>query len=194
MNKLKDIDSSTANYILKFDDVARQKEKISTRENIMSKLLLFASVMVSILLLIDTQTKYLVCLILCIVLWRAFRAKTENVRSPSEFWFFDDYMVFYYLRRVYSTGVVREEYYKANYSSITKCLLKTKSGRILIYGVFECEWYNYNKGILNIKPDYEKVVDAFIYPELRYAMEDGIDVIKIIEENTPLRFTKEGVY
>lgn len=133
-------------------------------------------------------------IILVIMIMNLFtlRIKKEEVPSPMEIQFFDEYLIVYRPKRYYSEKKTRMEVNKIMYSNITRCLYKKKSKRVQIYGDVIAKWYDYDKnGNISQTPTYDRVVkEAFEYFVTTFM--DDEKVIKEIEAHSPLKFEIEN--
>lgn len=112
--------------------------------------------------------------------------KKECFPSPMELQFFDDYLVLYLPKRYYGKHLTRMQINKMKYSDITKCVYKTCSQRIHIYGDGTSIWYNYRKnGTLPKKPtERRNFKEGLIYFNISLAPE--IDFKKEISDIQPM--------
>lgn len=118
--------------------------------------------------------------------------KQENVPSPIELQFYDDYIILYRPKRYYSRRVTRMEINKMHYSEITRCIFRVQSQRIHIYGNLAATWYDYDKnGRIQQTPTYNRIVaDTMCYFSTRCAA--GVDFKNIIEAHSPIQVTVEN--
>lgn len=84
------------------------------------------------------------CFLIILATGVLFARKKEDVPSPMELQFFNDYLILYLPKRYYSKSVTRMEINKMMYREITKCVYKIKSERIQIYGNGTSICYNYD--------------------------------------------------
>ena len=121
-----------------------------------------------------------------------FGTKREDVPSPMELQFFDDYLILYLPKRYYSRRITRREVNKLKYSDITKCVYNARLQRVHIYGGGVSEWYNYDaKGNLPDKPTKTNAYDeGLIYFRTLFATD--VDFKKEIEEHSPLTVIVEN--
>lgn len=117
--------------------------------------------------------------------------KKENIPSPIELQFYDDYFVLYRPKRYYNKKVTRMEFNKMMYSDISRCVYKAKSQRIHFYGKVYATWYDYDEnGTVSQIPSYNKIVeDTLCYISTRCA--NDIDFKNIIEANSPIQVIVE---
>lgn len=113
--------------------------------------------------------------------------KKEYFPSPMELQFFDDYLVLYLPKRYYGKHLTRMQIDKMKYSDITKCVYKTQSQRIHIYGDGISIWYNYRAdGTIPQNPTEKRSFkERLIYFDIRLAPE--IDFKKEIETHSPIK-------
>lgn len=118
--------------------------------------------------------------------------KKEYAPSPMELQFYDDRLVLYLPKRYYSNRVTRKQINTMRYIDISKCVYKTRSNRIHIYGAGQSVWYNYKKdGSLPSKPTEERsFTQGLIYFNTQLATD--VDFIKEIEEHSPIRVIVEN--
>lgn len=119
-------------------------------------------------------------------------SKKENVPSPMELQFYDDYLIIYRPKRYYSKKVTRMEVNKMRYSDIRRCVYKAQSKRVHIYGDVTATWYNYDKnGVVSQTPTYNRIVsDTLCYFSTRCATD--VDFKQIIEAYSPVQVTVEN--
>lgn len=136
-----------------------------------------------------TSRIFLIILVIGVTLYGG---KKEYFPSPMELQFFDDYLVFYLPKRYYGKHSIGMQIDKMKYSDITKCVYKTRSQRIHIYGDGTATWYNYRKdGTLPDKPtERRNFKEGLIYFDIRLAPE--IDFKKEIEMHSPLQVILEN--
>lgn len=118
--------------------------------------------------------------------------KKEYSPSPMELQFFDDYLVLYLPKRYYSKNVTRMEINQMKYSEITKCVFKTKSQRIHLYGKGTSTWYNYKvDGTIPQNPTQVRNYNAgLIYFNTRLATD--VDFKSEIENHSPIQVIVEN--
>lgn len=121
-----------------------------------------------------------------------FGEKKEYAPSPMELQFYDDRLVLYLPKRYYSNRVTRKQINTMRYADISKCVYKTKSNRIHIYGDGQSVWYNYKKdGSLPSKPTEERsFTQGLIYFNTQLATD--VDFKKEIEEHSPIKVIVEN--
>ena len=132
-----------------------------------------------------------IMLIILAIMVTVITSKQENVPSPMELQFYDDYLILYRPKRYYSKKVIRMEINKMPYSKITRCVFRVQSQRIHIYGDVASTWYNYDKnGNIPQTPTYNRMVaDAMCYFSTRCATD--IDFKQEIEAHSPLQVIAE---
>lgn len=118
--------------------------------------------------------------------------KKSDIPSPIELQFYDSYLVIYRPKRYYSKRVTRMEINKIPYSDITKCVYKSKSKRLHIYGNVDATWYNYNdEGVVSSTPTYNRTVtDTLCYFSTRCAPD--VDFKSEIEAHSPIKVIIEN--
>ena len=118
--------------------------------------------------------------------------KKENVPSPMELQFYDDYLILYRPKRYYSRKVTRMEVNKMMYTDIKRCVYKRHSQRLHIYGNVTATWYNYDSnGVVSQVPTYNRVVeDTLCYFSTRCA--EDVDFKQVIENYSPLQVDIEN--
>ena len=118
--------------------------------------------------------------------------KKEYAPSPMELQFFDDHLVLYLPKRYYSKRVTRMEINQMKYSEITKCVYKTKSQRIHLYGNGTSTWYNYKAdGTIPQAPtQVRKYTAGLIYFNTQLAT--NIDFKIEIENHSPIHVIVEN--
>jgi hypothetical protein len=131
-------------------------------------------------------------LILLAIGFGFYGGEKEYVPSPMELYFYDDRLILYLPKRYLSRRVTRKNINIMKYADITKCVYKSKSQRIHIYGDGQSIWYNYKKdGTLPSKPTEDRTFTrGLIYFNTRLATD--IDFIKEIEEHSPLKVIVEN--
>ena len=119
-------------------------------------------------------------------------SKKENVSSPMELQFYDDYLILYRPKRYYSRKVTRMKVNKLMYTDIKRCVYKKHSKRLHIYGNVAATWYDYDSnGVVSQVPTYNRVVeDAFCYFSTSFAKD--VDFKQAIENYSPLQVTIEN--
>ena len=118
--------------------------------------------------------------------------KKEYAPSPMELQFFDDYLVLYLPHRYLDDSETRKQINIMKYSDITKCVYKSKSTRVQIYGDGQSTWYKYKKdGSLPEKPTRDRfVTNGMIY--FNTCLAADVDFIKEIEKHSPLKVIIEN--
>ena len=118
--------------------------------------------------------------------------KKEYAPSPMELQFFDDYLVLYLPYRYLDDRETRKQINIMKYSDITKCVYKSKSTRVQIYGDGQSTWYKYKKdGSLPEKPTKDRfVTNGMIY--FNTCLATDVDFIKEIEKHSPLKVIIEN--
>ncbi len=128
-----------------------------------------------------TARVMLVSLVIGFGFWKP---KSENIASPIEIQFYDDYLVVFREKRYYDRKVSRKEYNKFFYSDISKIDYDYRTRRLNLVGKIDAMWFNYNKdGSVPQNPSYHRVVDGGIcYFYVNDNDEDTI--LKCLEEYT----------
>lgn len=118
--------------------------------------------------------------------------KKEYAPSPMELQFYDDHLVLYLPKRYYSKRVARMEINQMKYSEISKCVYKTKSQRIHLYGNGTSIWYNYKAdGTISQTPTRVRNYTAgLIYFNTQLA--NDIDFKTEIENHSPIHVIVEN--
>lgn len=118
--------------------------------------------------------------------------KKEYKPSEMELQFYDDKLILYRPRRYYDESCTRREFCEMNYSDITECVLKTRSGRIHIYGDGVTTWYNMKKdGTFPEKPSkVKRFKKGLMFFSIKCATD--VDFVKEIEAHSPLRVSVEN--
>ncbi len=118
--------------------------------------------------------------------------KKEYVPSPMELQFFEDHLVLYLPKRYYSKHVTRMEINQMKYSEITKCVYKSKSQRIHLYGKGTSTWYNYKAdGTIPQTPTQVRNCTAgLLYFNTKFAID--VDFKTEIEKNSPIQVIVEN--
>ena len=118
--------------------------------------------------------------------------KKEYAPSPMELQFFDDHLVLYLPKGYYSGRITRMELNQMQYSEITKCVYKTKSQRIHLYGKGTSTWYNYKAdGTIPQAPTQVRNFTAgLIYFNTQLAT--NVDFKTEIENHSPIHVIVEN--
>lgn len=118
--------------------------------------------------------------------------KKEYVPSPMELQFFEDHLVLYLPKRYYSKHVTRMEINQMKYSEITKCVYKSKSQRIHLYGKGTSTWYNYKAdGTIPQTPTQVRNCTAgLLYFNTKFAID--VDFKTEIEKHSPIQVIVEN--
>lgn len=118
------------------------------------------------------------------------RKKQVMVASPIELWFYDDAFVLYRPMKYYGKHMNRKEICYMKYSDVTKCVYKTRSQRIHIYGSGTSEFYNANSG--GIVPETPTKIKSYTGGLLYFNTSmDTVDFKKEIEAHSPIRVIEE---
>ena len=113
------------------------------------------------------------------------------VPSPFEIWFYDDYLVLYREKEYFNRKLSRKRYDKFSYKDVRRCEYRSVCQRIVIYGIVEGIWYDYNKdGTLPVMPTYHKTTDSM---DTFYTTEEpNIDFVAEIENHSPIKVIIEN--
>ena len=111
----------------------------------------------------------------------------EDVPSPIELQFFDEYLIIYRPKLYLSKRVTRKDIAQFYYKDITKCVYYEKLQRLHIYGGGTFTWYNYRKdGTLPETPtDVRNPEEGIDIISTRCAPD--VDFKKEIEEHSPIK-------
>ena len=133
------------------------------------------------------------CLLIAVAIGVAFvGSKKENIPSPIELQFYDDYLILYRPKRYYSKKVSRMEINKMMYADIKRCVYKSRSQRIQIYGNVSATWYNYDaNGMISQTPSYNRTIsDTLCYFSTRCV--NDVDFKTEIEAHSPIKVVVEN--
>ena len=181
------------NYVLKFNETDRKK--IKDHNYFIKKAVVIIIVIIVVLSIIFGENLFLELswttriLLIAIALGVLFTDKKEDVSSPAELKFYDDYLILFLERKYYSEKNIKQEYLKMKYSDITKVkyLPNTSNKRFQIYGNGHSLQYDIKKdGSLSKVPSRDKMFkDGMIYFSTN--LNQNIDFIKEIEEHSSLK-------
>lgn len=181
------------NYVLKFNET--DSRKVKDRNYYIKKAVVIIIAIIVIFSIIFGENLFLDLswtariLLIAIALGILFTGKKEDVPSPAELRFYDDYLLLFLERKYYSEKSIKQEYLKMKYSDITKVkyLPNTSNKRFQIYGNGHSLHYDVKKdGSLSIQPSRDKMVEeGMIYFSTN--LNQNIDFIKEIEEHSPLK-------
>lgn len=180
------------NYVLYANDAEWVPKENQKALSIVKKIIWgYIGVIVAFSLLVGENmfvqmSLYAKCMLSIAVMWTIFTRGEERKPVPFEIQFFDDYLVYFCLKKRYSKKKNRMEYYKFYYKDITSCVYRERSKRIDMYGLEEVIWYDYNKdGTVPEKPTYHRSVDAICY---FYTMfNEDIDFVSEIEQHSLIK-------
>ena len=133
------------------------------------------------------------CLLIVLAVGVSFiGGKKTDIPSPIELQFYDSYIIIYRPKRYYSRKVTRMEINKMLYSNITKCIYKSNSKRLHIYGNVDATWYNYDaNGVVSSTPTYSRMVtNTLCYLSTRCAPD--VDFKTEIETHSPIKVIIEN--
>ena len=181
------------NYVLKFNET--DSRKVKDRNYYIKKAVVIIIAIIVIFSIIFGENLFLELswtariLLIAIALGILFTGKKEDVPSPAELRFYDDYLLLFLERKYYSERSIKQEYLKMKYSDITKVkyLPNTSNKRFQIYGNGHSLHYDLKKdGNISKKSSrdnmFEKVMIYF-----SNNLNQNIDFIKEIEEHSPLK-------
>lgn len=181
------------NYVLKFNET--DSKKVKDRNYYIKKAVVIIIAIIVIFSIIFGKNLFLELswtariLVIAIALGVLFTGKKEDVPSPAELRFYDDYLLLFLERKYYSEKSIKQEYLKMKYSDITKVkyLPNTSNKRFQIYGNGHSLHYDVKKdGSLSIQPSRDKMFEeGMIYFSTN--LNQNIDFIKEIEEHSPLK-------
>lgn len=181
------------NYVLKFNET--DSRKVKDRNYYIKKAVVIIIAIIVIFSIIFGENLFLELswtariLLIAIALGILFTGKKEDVPSPAELRFYDDYLLLFLERKYYSEKSIKQEYLKMKYSDITKVkyLPNTSNKRFQIYGNGHSLHYDVKKdGSLSIQPSRDKMIEeGMIYFSTN--LNQNIDFIKEIEEHSPLK-------
>lgn len=181
------------NYVLKFNETDRKKVK--DNNYFIKKILVIIIAIIVIASIIFGENLFLELswtariLLIAIALGVLLTGKTEDVPSPAELRFYNDYLVLFLHRKYYSERSIRQEYLEMKYSDITevKYLPNTSNKRFQIYGNGHSLLYDVKKdGSLSKQPSRDKMFqEGMIYFSTN--LNQNIDFVKEIEEHSPIK-------
>ena len=181
------------NYVLKFNET--DSRKVKDRNYYIKKAVVIIIAIIVIFSIIFGENLFLELswtariLLIAIALGILFTGKKEDVPSPAELRFYDDYLLLFLERKYYSERSIKQEYLKMKYSDITKVkyLPNTSNKRFQIYGNGHSLHYDLKKdGNILKKASRDKMFEkGMIYFSTN--LNQNIDFIKEIEEHSPLK-------
>lgn len=181
------------NYVLKFNET--DSRKVKDRNYYIKKAVVIIIAIIVIFSIIFGENLFLELswtariLLIAIALGILFTDKKEDVPSPAELRFYDDYLLLFLERKYYSERSIKQEYLKMKYSDITKVkyLPNTSNKRFQIYGNGHSLHYDVKKdGNISKKASRDKMFEkGMIYFSTN--LNQNIDFIKEIEEHSPLK-------
>jgi len=191
------VNNNQPNYVLKFNDSTLKKvndknSKIKTAVIIIVAILIIGSFIFQDNLFSELNWTARILLI-CLAIGVMFTGKSEEIDTPAELRFYNDYLVLFRPQKYYSKKVIRQEYFIFNYNEITKIkfLSSSPSKRIHIYGNTHAIWYNFNSdGSLPTKPTYDRDVKDTVAYFTTFKNPD-IDFVKEIETHSPIKVITE---
>lgn len=181
------------NYVLKFNET--DSKKVKDRNYFIKKAVVIIIAIIVVLSIIFGENLFLKLswttriLLIAIALGVLFTGKKEEVPSPAELRFYDDYLLLFLEKKYYSEKSIKQEYLKMKYSDITKIkyLPNTSNKRFQIYGNGHSLHYDVKKdGSISTQPSRDKMFEqGMIYFSTN--LNQNIDFIKEIEEHSPLK-------
>lgn len=181
------------NYVLKFNET--DSRKVKDRNYYIKKTVVIIIAIIVIFSIIFGENLFLELswtariLLIAIALGILFTGKKDDVPSPAELRFYDDYLLLFLERKYYSERSIKQEYLKMKYSDITKVkyLPNTSNKRFQIYGNGHSLHYDLKKdGNISKKASRDKMFEkGMIYFSTN--LNQNIDFIKEIEEHSPLK-------
>lgn len=100
-------------------------------------------------------------LLACMLFSTIFLGKSTMQAAPMEILFFDDYLIMHKCKHYYSKKLSREEFDKIYYKDISRLKWNEVTQQITFQGLFELEWYKYNKdGSVEAVASYTKTIDT----------------------------------
>lgn len=184
-------------YVLKFYDSSLKKvndknSKIKTAVVIIVSILIIGSFIFQENLFAELNWTARILLI-SIAIGVMFTGKTEDVKTPAELRFYDEYLVLFIQSKYYSKKITRQEILTMKYKDISKCVIEenTHSKMIKIYGDGRSVWYNFKTdGSLPTQPTEDRTYkNGMIY--FTTHLNNDIDFIKEIEKHSPLKVLKK---
>lgn len=193
LNEVKSQDNQP-NYVLKLNDTDLKKVNDKNNKIKTAVLIIVAILIVGSFIFQDNLFAELSwtarLLLISLAIGVMFKGKYEEIPSPMELRFYNDYLVVYWEKKYYSKKVIRKIYDKFYYKDIHNIQFRKNINRVNIYGIVEGTWYNYNNdGSLPQNPTYHKTVDAICYFYTK--LNPDIDIVKEIESHSPVKVTIE---
>ena len=181
------------NYVLKFNETDSKKVKDSTYFIKRAVIIIIAVIVISSIIFGDNLFLELSwtarILLISLALGMLFTSKTEDLPSPAELRFYDDYLVLFFHRKYYSEKCIRQEHLEMKYIDITKVKYfpNTSNKRFQIYGNGHSIWYDIKAdGSIPTQPTEDRTYEkGMIYFSTN--LNQNIDFIKEIEEHSPLK-------
>lgn len=187
-------DNKYPNYVLNFNDTTFRKiqnkySKIKKLTSISIIIIVIISMILSKLSIFKISWLTGIALI-CFAMGIFLSEKSEEIITPAQFQFFNDYLILIKFNNYYGKNKIRREYFKIQYKDITGCkfLVNTSSKRIYMYGKnVHIVFYNLNKdGSLPEKATYDKIKSKNLIYFTTY-QNNNIDFVKEIEKHSPLK-------
>ena len=180
-------------YVIKlnqavFTKIQDNKSQIILKNCILS---IIGIIVVCSLLFDFGELSWSVRLFLMSIIFTFFGEKKEYIPYAMELYFNDDYLEIHTSKRWCSIRLKKKEIFTMKYSEISKCVFKTKSNRIQIYGngKSQCLIYNKDGSLLETQTKEHHFKNGMICCDTQFATED---FIKEIENHFPLKVTIEN--
>lgn len=182
-------------YVIKlnqavFTQIQDNKSQIILKNCILS---IIGIIVVCSLLFDFGELSWSVRLFLMSIIFTFSGEKKEYIPYAMELYFNDDYCEIHTSKEYYSIRRLRKkEIFMMKYSEISKCVFKTKSNRIQIYGngKSQCLIYNKDGSLLETQTEEHHFTNGMICCNTQFATE--IDFIKEIENHFPLKVKIEN--
>ena len=186
-------DNKQPNYVLKFNETDSKKVKDSNYFIKKTVVIIIAAIVILSIIFGDNLFLELSwtarILLISLALGVLFTEKKEDVPSPAELRFYDDYLVLFLHRKYYSEKSIQKQYMEMKYSDITKVKYfpNISNKRFQIYGNGHSIIYDVQKdGSVSKQPSWDKMFkEGMIYFSTN--LNQNIDFIKEIEEHSPLK-------
>lgn len=186
-------DNEQPNYVLKFNETDSKKVKDSNYFIKKTVVIIIAAIVILSIIFGDNLFLELSwtarILLISLALGVLFTGKKEDVASPAELRFYNDYLVLFLHRKYYSERCIRQEHLEMKYSDISKVkyLPNTSNKRFQIYGNGRSVWYNLKAdGSIPAQPTEDRTYEkGMIYFSTN--LNQNIDFIKEIQEHSPLK-------
>ena len=179
------------NYVLKFNETVRKTVKDTNYKIKIVVIIIIGIIILGSIIFQDNLFSELSwtarIILISLALGVMFTGKTEKIKSPIEIRFYNDYLVVYREKRYYSDKVFHKEINKFFYSDISSIDYHLRTKRVNFHGKIDATFFKYNQdGSVPKEPYYHRITDGgicYFYTDL----EQEVDVIKEIEEHSPLK-------